>query len=152
MCDHEIPIPHFSRLLLVRRHCGSAAGLSRARRRSDSTDVVIVGGGFTGLSAAAHLAKAGTNVALIEGNRIGDGASGRNGGQLGTGQRAGAEELEKELGFARAKALFDVAEEAKAHLLEFAATTRSRSISGPAISTSATASATCPNMSSTPRR
>ncbi|MEW9807754.1 NAD(P)/FAD-dependent oxidoreductase [Mesorhizobium sp. ZMM04-5] len=85
-------------------------------------DVVIVGGGFTGLSAAAHLAKAGVNVALIEGNRIGDGASGRNGGQLGTGQRAGAEEMEKEFGFARAKALFDLAEEAKAHLLEFAAT------------------------------
>ncbi|MDO9306911.1 MAG: FAD-binding oxidoreductase, partial [Mesorhizobium sp.] len=86
-----------------------------------TTDVVIVGGGFTGLSAATHLAKAGTSVALIEAHRIGDGASGRNGGQLGTGQRAGAEELEKEFGFARAKALFDVAEEAKAHLLEFAA-------------------------------
>ncbi len=85
-------------------------------------DVVIVGGGFTGLSAATHLAKAGTSVALIEAHRIGDGASGRNGGQLGTGQRAGAEELEKEYGFARAKALFDLAEEAKAHLLEFAAT------------------------------
>ncbi|MEQ1942439.1 FAD-binding oxidoreductase [Mesorhizobium sp. VNQ89] len=87
-----------------------------------TTDVVIVGGGFTGLSAATHLAKSGTNVVLVEGNRIGDGASGRNGGQLGTGQRAGAEEIEKELGFTRAKALFDVAEEAKAHLLEFAET------------------------------
>lgn len=87
-------------------------------------DVVIVGGGFTGLSAAAHLAKAGTDVVLIDAARFGDGASGRNGGQLGTGQRAGAEELEAELGFARAKALFDVAEEAKAHLLEFAAVNR----------------------------
>ena len=84
-------------------------------------DVVIVGGGFTGLSAAAHLAKAGSNVVLIEAHRFGDGASGRNGGQLGTGQRAWAEELEAEYGFARAKALFDLAEEAKAHLIEFAA-------------------------------
>ncbi|SEB77946.1 gamma-glutamylputrescine oxidase [Nitratireductor aquibiodomus] len=84
-------------------------------------DVAIVGGGFTGLSAAAHLAKAGVNVALIEAHRFGDGASGRNGGQLGTGQRAWAEELEAELGFTRAKALFDLAEEAKAHLLDFAA-------------------------------
>lgn len=84
-------------------------------------DVVIVGGGFTGLSAAAHLAKAGTDVVLIEAYRFGDGASGRNGGQLGTGQRAWAEELEAEYGFSRAKALFDLAEEAKAHLLEFAA-------------------------------
>ncbi|UVK38694.1 FAD-binding oxidoreductase [Mesorhizobium sp. AR10] len=84
-------------------------------------DVVIVGGGFTGLSAAAHLAKAGANVVLVEAHRLGDGASGRNGGQLGTGQRAWAEELEAEYGFSRAKALFDLAEEAKAHLLEFAA-------------------------------
>ncbi|AZO01163.1 FAD-binding oxidoreductase [Mesorhizobium sp. M9A.F.Ca.ET.002.03.1.2] len=84
-------------------------------------DVVIVGGGFTGLSAAAHLAKAGSNVVLIETHRFGDGASGRNGGQLGTGQRSWAEELEAEYGFSRAKALFDLAEEAKAHFLEFAA-------------------------------
>ncbi|ESY73801.1 FAD-binding oxidoreductase [Mesorhizobium sp. M0051] len=84
-------------------------------------DVVIIGGGFTGLSAAVHLAKGGTNVVLIEAYRFGDGASGRNGGQLGTGQRSWAEELEAEYGFSRAKALFDLAEEAKTHLLEFAA-------------------------------
>lgn len=85
-------------------------------------DVVIVGGGFTGLSAAAHLAKAGTNVVLIEAHRFGDGASGRNGGQLGTGQRTPLDELEGIVGWTRAKALFDLAEEAKSHLLEFAAT------------------------------
>lgn len=85
-------------------------------------DVVIVGGGFTGLSAAAHLARAGVDVALVEAHRFGDGASGRNGGQLGTGQRAWAEDLEEELGFTRAKALFDLGEEAKQHLLDFAAT------------------------------
>jgi gamma-glutamylputrescine oxidase len=84
-------------------------------------DVVIVGGGFTGLSAATHLAKSGTDVVLIEAHRFGDGASGRNGGQFGTGQRAWAEEMEAEFGFSRAKALFDLAEEAKAHLLEFTA-------------------------------
>ncbi|MCC6204044.1 MAG: FAD-binding oxidoreductase [Hyphomicrobiales bacterium] len=84
-------------------------------------DVVIIGGGFTGLSAAAHLARAGVDVTLIEAHRVGDGASGRNGGQFGTGQRAWAEELEAEYGFTRAKALFDLAEEAKAHVLEFAA-------------------------------
>jgi gamma-glutamylputrescine oxidase len=83
-------------------------------------DVAIIGGGFTGLSAAVHLAKAGVDVVLIEAHRIGDGASGRNGGQMGTGQRAWPEEHEAELGFERAKALFDLAEEAKAHLLEFA--------------------------------
>jgi gamma-glutamylputrescine oxidase len=86
-----------------------------------SCDVAIIGGGFTGLSAAAHLAKAGVNVVLVEQARFGDGASGRNGGQMGTGQRAWPEEQEEELGFERAKALFDLAEEAKNHLRSFAA-------------------------------
>lgn len=91
---------------------------------SRKADVVVIGGGFTGLSAAAHLAKAGSNVVLIEAHRFGDGASGRNGGQLGTGQRSWAEELEAEYGLTRAKALFDMAEEAKSHLLEFAEANR----------------------------
>lgn len=43
-------------------------------------DVVIVGGGFTGLSAALHLASAGTDVVVLEGETPGWGASGRNGG------------------------------------------------------------------------
>jgi gamma-glutamylputrescine oxidase len=83
-------------------------------------DVLIIGGGFTGLSAAAHLAKAGVSCILLEQHRFGDGASGRNGGQLGTGQRAWVEEMEAELGFERTKVLFDIAEDAKAHLLGFA--------------------------------
>ena len=85
-------------------------------------DVVIIGGGFTGLSAAYHLAEMGASVCLIDGNRFGDGASGRNGGQLGTGQREWADDTAGKVGFARAKILFDLAEEAKAHLLGFAAT------------------------------
>jgi gamma-glutamylputrescine oxidase len=89
---------------------------------STSADVVIVGGGFTGLQAAYNLAKAGTRVVLIDAVRFGDGASGRNGGQMGTGQRTEVEELEKSLGFERAKALFDLAENAKKHLLGFAET------------------------------
>lgn len=87
-----------------------------------TTDVVIIGGGFTGLSAAVHLAKAGTNVVLIEAYRFGDGASGRNGGQMGTGQRSSLDELEADYGWTRAKALFDLAEDAKAHLLQFSQT------------------------------
>ncbi|QKV19287.1 NAD(P)/FAD-dependent oxidoreductase [Oricola thermophila] len=83
-------------------------------------DVAIIGGGFTGLSAAAHLAKAGVETVLIDQARFGDGASGRNGGQMGTGQRSWPEDHEKELGFERAKALFDIAEDAKRHMLEFA--------------------------------
>ncbi|PZM11963.1 NAD(P)/FAD-dependent oxidoreductase [Rhizobium tubonense] len=88
---------------------------------SRSADVAIIGGGYTGLQAAYNLARAGTNVVLIEGARIGDGASGRNGGQLGTGQRWWPEEMEETLGYERSKALFDLAERAKHHLLAFAA-------------------------------
>jgi gamma-glutamylputrescine oxidase len=87
---------------------------------SHAADVLIIGGGFTGLSAAAHLAKAGVSTILLEQHRFGDGASGRNGGQLGTGQRAWVEELEPEFGFERTKVLFDIAEDAKAHLISFA--------------------------------
>lgn len=82
-------------------------------------DICIIGGGFTGLSAAAQAAKLGASVVLLEGQRIGDGASGRNGGQLNTGQRSWPEDHAETLGFERAKALFDIAEEAKAHLLSF---------------------------------
>ncbi|MAU95084.1 MAG: FAD-dependent oxidoreductase [Fulvimarina sp.] len=88
---------------------------------SRKTDVLVVGGGFTGLSAAIHLARAGVDVTLVEAHRFGDGASGRNGGQMGTGQRIWPGEVEALYGFARSKALFDLAEEAKAHLFEFIA-------------------------------
>lgn len=45
-----------------------------------SVDVAVIGGGYTGLSAALHLAEAGRSVALLEENQPGWGASGRNGG------------------------------------------------------------------------
>ncbi|MEP0942536.1 MAG: FAD-binding oxidoreductase [Rhizobiaceae bacterium] len=85
-----------------------------------SVDVAVVGGGFCGLSAALHLAKAGTNVAVIDGQRFGDGASGRNGGQMGSGPRGDVTELEKQLGFERTKALWDMTEDAKRSLLDIA--------------------------------
>jgi gamma-glutamylputrescine oxidase len=87
---------------------------------SRTCDVAIIGGGYTGLQAAYNLAKAGVSVVLIEACRFGDGASGRNGGQLGTGQRWWPEELEEQIGYERSKALFDLAEGAKRHLLDFA--------------------------------
>jgi gamma-glutamylputrescine oxidase len=88
---------------------------------SVETSVAIIGGGFTGLQAACHLARAGVDVVLIDANRFGDGASGRNGGQLGTGQRSWPEEYEGSLGYETSKALFDMGNRAKANLIDFAA-------------------------------
>jgi glycine/D-amino acid oxidase-like deaminating enzyme len=60
-------------------------------------DVAVVGAGFTGLSAALFLAERGYDVAVIEANRVGWGASGRNGGQLIDGF-VELEKIEKRLG------------------------------------------------------
>ncbi|HEY0293025.1 MAG TPA: FAD-binding oxidoreductase [Hansschlegelia sp.] len=79
-------------------------------------DVAIIGGGFTGLSAALHLAEQGKAVAVLEQARVGWGASGRNGGQVHTGQRREQDELETLAGLQDARKLWDMAEEAKALL------------------------------------
>jgi gamma-glutamylputrescine oxidase len=59
-----------------------------------SVDVCVVGGGFTGVSTALNLAERGYSVALVEANRVGWGASGRNGGHLINGI-SGLEKIEK---------------------------------------------------------
>lgn len=82
------------------------AGVRRA-------DVCVVGGGFTGISAALHLAEAGYDVVLLEAGRIAGGASGRNGGQIGSGQRQGVLELEASHGRDATRRLWRLAEEAK---------------------------------------
>ena len=94
----------------------SATGIPEYPRIEGSrkADVCIVGGGFTGLSAALHLAEAGADVVLLEADRIAGGASGRNGGQIHSGQRRDQLWLEKRFGFERAKLLWDCAEDAKA--------------------------------------
>ncbi|TYC52801.1 FAD-dependent oxidoreductase [Rhodobacterales bacterium] len=76
--------------------------------------VCIIGGGYTGLSAALHLAERGISVILLEANRIGWGASGRNGGQVGSGQRVEQTTLEQRHGMAHAKLLWELAEDSKA--------------------------------------
>ncbi len=60
--------------------------------------VAIVGGGFTGLSAALHLAQRGTEVAVIEAGEPGWGASGRNGGQVNPGLKFEPDEIEQAFG------------------------------------------------------
>lgn len=61
-----------------------------------SVDVVIIGGGFTGVASAVELAERGLKVAIVETNRIGWGASGRNGGQV-TGSLSGDEAMRQQM-------------------------------------------------------
>ncbi len=77
-------------------------------------DVCVIGAGYTGLSSALHLAERGHDVIVLEAERVGWGASGRNGGQLGSGQRQDQIELEATLGRTHARALWKLAEESKA--------------------------------------
>jgi len=82
-------------------------------QESVNCDVCIIGAGFTGLSAALSLAERGIDVVLLDAHRIGWGASGRNGGQLGSGQRVDQDDLEKQYGVATAHALWGLAQASK---------------------------------------
>lgn len=79
-------------------------------------DVCIIGAGYTGLSAALHLAQKGLDVVVLDAHRAGFGASGRNGGQVCSGYDSTQTELTRKLGAAKARMLWDLAEEAKADL------------------------------------
>jgi len=97
-------------------YAGTAAPLPPfpAAEGAMRADVCIIGAGFTGLSAALHLAERGYDVVVLDAHRVGWGASGRNGGQVGTGQRLEQEALERMLGKSHARALWDLAQEAVA--------------------------------------
>jgi len=61
-------------------------------------DAVVVGGGFTGLSTALHLAEEGARVVLLEAEEPGWGASGRNGGQINPGLKHDPDRVERDFG------------------------------------------------------
>ena len=84
----------------------------------ERADVCVVGAGFTGISAALHLAERGYSVIVLEAERVGWGASGRNGGQVGSGMRESIDELERILGPSHAADLWALCEEAKAIILD----------------------------------
>ena len=71
-------------------------------------DICVIGGGLTGISSALNLNNKGFSVALCEARKIGWGASGRNGGQLGIGMRKDQYTIEKKLGFSHAKELWNL--------------------------------------------
>ncbi len=67
-------------------------------RGREEAEVAIIGGGYTGLSAALHLAERGVSVAVLEAESPGWGASGRNGGQVNPGLKGDPDDLEARFG------------------------------------------------------
>src|ERR1700722_20416405 len=73
-----------------------------------SADVCVIGGGIAGSSAALALGARGYRVLLLEGQRIGWGASGRSGGQAIFGTAAEQADLEEWIGLADARKVWDI--------------------------------------------
>ncbi len=80
---------------------------------SERADICVIGGGYTGLSAALHLSARGYDVVLLEARKPGWGASGRNGGQLCSGQRKDQVTLTEMVGADTARHFWELAEAAK---------------------------------------
>lgn len=80
---------------------GAAAGPVEGR-----ADVAVIGGGFTGLSAALALARRGASVVVLEAGRVAAGASGRNGGHVNNGTSQDYAGLAASLGADHARALY----------------------------------------------
>src|SRR3546814_16358266 len=75
-------------------------------------DVCVIGGGYTGIATALHLAERGYKAIVLEARRVGWGASGRNDGQLSGGPRLDPDALTVLVGAERARLLWDHGEEA----------------------------------------
>lgn len=78
----------------------------------EKTDICIIGGGLTGISSALNLAETGQAVTLVEGMRIGSGASGRNGGQIVQGYSCDIETMIKTVGQEKSALFWSMAREA----------------------------------------
>jgi glycine/D-amino acid oxidase-like deaminating enzyme len=76
---------------------------------SRRADVVVVGAGYTGLSAALHLAERGADVVVLDAAEPGWGASGRNGGQVIPGLKHDPDELERLAGPATGRRMWELA-------------------------------------------
>lgn len=72
-------------------------------------DVIIIGGGFTGLSAALHLSERGKKVVIAEARHVGFGASGRNGGQIIPGLKHDPDDLLSTFGSEHGKRMIELA-------------------------------------------
>lgn len=85
---------------------------SEPLRGAVQADVVVVGAGYAGLSAALELAQRGMSVVVLEADRVCSGASGRNGGQTIAGFASGQDVFERQLGTAQARVAWDMSLEA----------------------------------------
>ena len=106
-------------------HIGSyyAASAQPAPQRpalegSIDCDVCVVGAGIAGCSSALHLAQSGLSVVLLEQHRVSWGASGRSGGQALFGIAAGQTKIERLIGAAGARTVWEVSVEALALMRE----------------------------------
>ncbi|MGE0054376.1 MAG: FAD-dependent oxidoreductase [Hyphomicrobium sp.] len=118
----------------VHRYCGDgsyppsyyAATANPAPQRpclkgSLDADICIIGAGYTGLSTAIHLAQAGYPVIVLEGARVGWGASGRNGGQVVNGLNASLATIERRYGTEAAAFVGSLVQEGGKIIREFVA-------------------------------
>jgi gamma-glutamylputrescine oxidase len=85
---------------------------------AQQADVVIIGGGFTGLSTARYVAALGLNPVVVEANRIGWGASGRNGGVVEGKYRLSFSDMHKRFGADVARRMHHIGNEAVDHVAE----------------------------------
>lgn len=91
-------------------------------RGETRADLCVIGGGYTGLSAALHAAQAGLDVVLIDAQRVSFGASGRNGGQVQSGFNKSQQALEKMVGREDAYKLWEMSQEAMSLTKQLCAT------------------------------
>src|ERR1700735_1718671 len=77
---------------------GTAGAPLAELKGSARSQVVIVGGGYTGLSAALHLCESGMDVVVVDAAELGEGGSGLNGGQVIAGVKHDPDTLERMFG------------------------------------------------------
>jgi glycine/D-amino acid oxidase-like deaminating enzyme len=104
--DHAAELLKMSRFANLWEETAVAAPETWPLEGRANAEVLVVGAGYLGLSAALHLAEAGRNVLLLEAETPGYGASGRNGGQIIPGLKHDPDEIEAALGRERGERLW----------------------------------------------